>query len=394
VRKPALLGGKPAFPEKLRLFRPTMPTADELRPYIDSIQDSGWQSNFGPISRRFEEILADRLRVKHCLTLANLSSGLMYMPAAAGLDGGEVIVPSFTFLATAHSMKLGGLTPVFADINPRTLTLDPASVEAAIGPDTVAICGVHIFGTPCDIPALQAISEKHNLVLLFDAAQALGSTHRGAPVGSFGLAEGFSASATKILTTLGEGGFICTNDDAFADHVRLARNWGQGSDYNPKFASICSKMPEINAAAGIIEIGRFENYLADRRATAERLIDGLGAIPGIGFPIPHEGDTSAHKELPILIDAEAFGINSFLLAEALDTEGIDSRKYFHPCLHRTDVYQDTDGAKRVPLDCSEWVSSRILSIPFYTHMDSGDVDRLCAVVGDLHKAVANIRDRA
>lgn len=343
-------------------------------------------SNFGPFSRQFEEILAARLKVKHCLALSNLSTGLMFMPGAAGLTEGEVIIPSFTFLATAHSMKLAGLTPVFADIDPETLTLDPQSVDAAVGPDTVAVCGVHVYGTPCDIEGLQEVCDRHGLVLFFDSAHGLGSFHQGRPLGGFGLAEGFSTSVTKPLTTLGEGGFLCTNDDDFAEHVRLARNWGHDGDYNSKFASIVSKMPEISAAAGLIELERLDGYIANRRAYAAQLIDLLGQIPGITFPKLRHGDESSWKDFSILVDQSIFGLSRNQLQNALAAEGVESRKYFAPCIHQTDAYKGAHGSTGVSLKNSEDAADRVLCLPLHNHMEDGVLNQLYKVVKCIHQS--------
>jgi dTDP-4-amino-4,6-dideoxygalactose transaminase len=384
---PAILGGAPAFPGGLKLMRPYVPPLEEMQPFLSQIRETGVVSNFGPFARRFETALAERLQVRHCLTLANLSSGLMYMPVAARLEGGEVIMPSFTFMATAHSMKLGGLTPVFVDIDPETLTLDPRSVEAAITPRSVAVIGVHTYGTPCDINALEEICSRHRLTLFFDSAHGLGSSYAGKPLGGFGLAEGFSTSATKVLTTMGEGGFICTDDDQFADRVRMARNWGHNGDYNARFASIVSKMPEFAAAAGLLELARLDVYLQNRRTYVARLKELLVAVEGIRFPIVRAGDESGFKDLAILISSEQFGMDRDTLVTALTSEGIETRRYFHPVLHKMDAYMACDGSKRVPLPNTQKASREVICLPLHNEMDDSILVRLA-------DAIARIKNNA
>lgn len=390
---PAILGGAPAFPEKLKLMRPCVPSQEELQPCLEQIRQTGWVSNFGPYVRQFEQALCERIGVRHCLTLANLSTGLMYMPLAAGLDGGEVIVPSFTFMATAHSMKLGGLEPVFADVDPETLTLDTRSVEAAITPRTVAVCGVHTYGTPCDIEALEQLCQRHRLALFFDSAHGLGSTHDGRPLGGFGLAEGFSTSATKVLTTMGEGGFLCTNDDRFAERIRLARNWGHDGDYNARFASIVSKMPEISAAAGLLELNRLDGYVKNRRTYVATLKQALSEVEGIRFPRLRKGDESGYKDMTILVEESRFGMSRDLFCRALDVEGMETRQYFNPPAHRLAVYANSPGASRVPLDNTNRAAAEVVSLPLHNQMDASTLNRLAQAIIRLQRHATAMRDR-
>lgn len=372
---------QPVFPDGLPLMRPRVPAAEELAPYLEEMQASGYMSNFGPIGRRYEETLAEMLQVKHCLAIANLSTGLMYLPQVIGLDGGEVILPSYTFVATAHSLKLGGLSPVFADIDPETFCLDPASVEAAIGPDTVAICGVHLYGTPCDVVALEEIAQKRGLALFFDSAHGIGSTVQGRPVGGFGLAEGFSTSVTKIYTTMGEGGFVATNDDTIAERLHMSRNWGRSKGDDSSFPSIVSKLPEVSAAAGLIELPRVPGYVATRQRLMQRAETLLSDIDGISFPKIRDGDTSGHKDFAIMVDGEAFGMNRDDLASALAAEGVETRSYFAPAIHQMEAYRDIN--HRVPLVVTEKASTQALCLPLFNQMTEDDVAILCETIANI-----------
>ena len=384
-----ILGGARAFSDGLPLMRPRVPTSDELAPILEQMRSTGYMSNFGPISRQFEETLAERLQVRHCLAIANLSSGLMYMPPAAGLDGGEVIVPSFTFVATVHSMVLAGLTPVFADIDPKTYCLDPSSVEAAIGPDTVAVCAVHIYGTPCDTEGLQEVCDRRGLKLFYDSAHGLGSYRNGKPLGGFGTAEGFSTSVTKVFSTLGEGGFLTTNDDDFAENIRRARNWGHPGDYNARFPSIVSKMPEIAAGIGLLELSRLDQYVAARQALVAHASSILTEIPGISLPLLREGDASGHKDFAIFIDEADFGLSRDALARCLDAEGIQSRAYYAPSAHDMDAYRDVP--LRVELPVTERATQQAICLPLYNDMTRETMERLCGLVADIHRLAPDIR---
>ncbi|HAA93595.1 MAG TPA: DegT/DnrJ/EryC1/StrS family aminotransferase, partial [Rhodospirillaceae bacterium] len=364
------------------------PSAEELAPFLGEMEESGYLSNFGPIAERYEAELAKQLEVKHCLALSNLSTGLMYMPTAAGLDGGEVIIPSFTFPATAHSMQLGGLTPVFADIDPATLCIDPASVEAAITEHTVAVCGVHIYGTPCDIETLESICAKHRLALFFDSAHALGSHYKGKPVGCGGIAEGFSTSVTKIFTTLGEGGFLATDDDDFAENIRMARNWGHPGDYNARFASIVSKLPEISAAAGLLALPRLGEFVARRNELVHLAKSALSAIPGISFPILPEDCRSGFKDFAMIVNSAEFGLDRDGLANALKSENIETRPYYDPPVHTMDAYKGLN--HRVPLKVTEKVAKQVLCLPLYNQMHDDDMQLLCETIAAIHHHAPSI----
>ena len=364
----------------LPLFKPSIPGFEDLKPFYDEIAKSGYQSNFGPISSRFENALAELLGVEYVLALSNLSTGIMYMPRAAGLKDGEVICPSFSFLATAHSMLLGGLTPVFADIDRTTLTLCPQSVEAAITENTVAVLGMHTYGNPCDIDALQKICDKHGLVLLFDAAHGLGARYKGKRLGSFGLAEGFSTSATKIFSTLGEGGFIATNDASFAENIRYMRNWGHLGDYNARMPSIVSKLPELSAGAGLLELAKLETYCNIRQELAALAQQRLGEIPGIRFPVIRPGDVCGYKDFTIIID-EDFPMTRDMLAQVLSACGVQSRKYFSPSIHQTLAYEHIP--VHVPLDNTIEASAKVISLPMFNHLKLSEMERMCKLIADI-----------
>ena len=210
----AVFSGKPAFARPLHVGRPNLGEREDLLRRLNDILDRRWLTNAGRYVREFETAVAEMVGVRHCIAMCNATVGLEILIRAAGLSG-EVIVPSFTFVATAHALQWQEITPVFADIDPRTHTLDPARVEEMITPRTTGIIGVHVWGRPCDIEGLQEVAERHHLKLLFDAAHAFGCGHRGKVIGSFGAAEVFSFHGTKFVNS-GEGGAVVTDDDELA----------------------------------------------------------------------------------------------------------------------------------------------------------------------------------
>ena len=220
----AVFGGPPAFTEPRHVGRPNIGSRAELFERIGGALDRGWLANDGPLVAEFERRVADLLEVDYCVATSSATVGLQLVARALGLSG-EVVMPSFTFVGTADSLAWLGITPVFADIDPRTHNLDPAAAERALTSRTSAILAVHLWGCACDVDALGEIAAQHDIPLVLDAAQALGCTYRGRPIGGFGRAEVFSFHATKVAGA-GEGGAVTTNDPELARRVRLMRNFG------------------------------------------------------------------------------------------------------------------------------------------------------------------------
>ena len=220
----AIFGGKPAFDEQLHVGRPNIGDRARFLQRVEDMLDRRWLTNNGPFVQEFEQRIADYVGVKHCIAVANATIGLGLAARALEMSG-EVIVPSMTFVATAHILQWQQTTPVFCDIDPETHLLDPQRVEERITPHTTGILPVHLWGRPCDTAALEDIARRHNLRLLYDAAHAFGNSHQGKMIGNFGDAEVFSFHATKFLNSL-EGGAIVTNDDELAATIRLNRQRG------------------------------------------------------------------------------------------------------------------------------------------------------------------------
>ena len=228
----AVFTGKPAFPEPLHVGRPNLGDRKRLFERFDQMLDRRWLSNNGPLVKEFEQEIARHVGVKHAICVCNATIGLEIAVRAADLEG-EVIVPAYTFVATAHALQWQAITPVFADMDPATHNIDPARVERHITPRTTGILATHVWGRPCDVEALSEIARRRGLKLMFDAAHAFGCSHRGRMVGGFGLAEVFSFHATKFLNSF-EGGAITTDDDALADRIHLMTNFGfAGFDNEP-----------------------------------------------------------------------------------------------------------------------------------------------------------------
>jgi len=350
--------------------------------------DSGRLTNNGPYVQAFEAAVARRLDVAHCVATANATLGLMLVPWAWKLQG-EVIVPSFTFPATVHALVWNRLTPVFVDIDPKTLTLDPKAVNAAVSKHTSAIMAVCIFGIPPDLDALEAVAKRHRLRLLCDTAQGFGSTYRGRWLGSFGDAEVLSFHAAKVLPT-GEGGAIVTNDADTARRLRLACNFGNPGSGDCELVGLNAKMSEWSALLGLSGFETLEQDLSYRRSLWQTYQQRLGSIPGITTPqVPAATTTTNGQNVAILVESRQFGLTRDGLGQVLAAEGIECKRYFDPPVHRMQAYA-TVHVRFTPLPQTDQIASRVLCLPIHLHMTPADVEAVCDIIEAAHAQSAEI----
>src|SRR5918996_6536051 len=260
-RGSAVLDGTPAFPEGLPLAVPSVPPGKALLGNIEGILESGVLTN-GPYVRELESRAADYLGVRHCVAVASCTSGLMLVLRTSDLSG-DVVVPSFTFAATAHAVVWNGLRPVFSDIDSGSLTLSAGSVLRTAGVRTSAILATHTYGTPCDVEGLAEAAERSGIRLFYDAAHAFGSRHEGRPLGGFGDAEVFSLTPTKPVVA-GEGGVIATNDEELAEACRLGREYAKEPDYDSRFVGLNARMSEFHAAVALSSLEGLDERVGER----------------------------------------------------------------------------------------------------------------------------------
>jgi dTDP-4-amino-4,6-dideoxygalactose transaminase len=374
----AVLGGPPAFAEPLHVGRPNIGDRDRLLERIGDILDTRWLTNGGPYVREFERRIAELVGVEHCVAVANATIGLEIAIRALGMSG-EVIIPSFTFIATAHALQWQGITPVFCDIDPRTHTLDPVQVERLIGPRTTGIIGVHVWGVPCDVEALEGIAARHGLRLLFDSAHALGASHRGRMVGGFGDAEVFSFHATKYVNAM-EGGAIVTNDAGLARTLRLMQNFGFTAYDRVDGLGINGKMTEISAAAGLTSLESIDEFTAVNRRNHDAYRFALAGIPGIRLLGYDASERRNYQYVVADIDEHAMGLTRDELQRVLWAENVLARRYFHPGCHRSEPYRTSmpDVGRRLPE--TERLSERVLTLPTGTAVELDDIDLMASII--------------
>jgi len=362
-------GGAIAFPDGLPLARPGVADPARVAADVEVILRSGVLTN-GPYVRRFEDATSRYLGVRHCVAVSSCTAGLMLVLRASELSG-DVVVPSFTFAATAHAVRWNGLRPVFADIDARTLTLSPEAVERAIGMHTSAILATHVYGTPCDVEGLHRVAARNGLRLLYDAAHAFGSARRGIRVGGFGDAEVFSLSPTKVVVAA-EGGLIATNDDLLAERCRIGRDYGNPGDYDCRFVGLNARMSELHAATALASLEDLDERLEERRRLAAAYTSALANIPGIRIPEVHSGDLSTYKDFTILIDPDEFGVGAAAVAGLLREEGIETRRYYSPPVHEMAAYRTSaDAVDGLPV--TKLAAQRALTLPLWVGMTDAQV---------------------
>lgn len=357
----ALFGGPPAFDETLHVGRPTLGDRDRLMARINDILDRRWFANNGPCVQEFERRIEQLLGVPHCIATCNGTVALELAIRACGLTG-EVIVPAFTFVATAHALQWQGITPVFVDIDERTRTLDPVRVEEAISHRTTGIIGVHLWGQPCNIRRLSAIAEARNLTLLFDAAHALGCSFEGRPIGNFGRAEVFSFHATKFVSTF-EGGAVVTHDAELDKRIRLMKNFGFAGYDDVVYVGTNGKMSEVCAAMGLTSLESMDAFLAANRRNFEAYRDELAGVDGLRLLAAAEEARSNQQYVIAEIDSAVFGLTRDELQRILQVEHVLARRYFFPGCHRMEPYRSLVPPERWTLPVTERLVTRVLALP-------------------------------
>jgi FlaA1/EpsC-like NDP-sugar epimerase/dTDP-4-amino-4,6-dideoxygalactose transaminase len=376
---PALLGGDPTFAPGLPFARPARPPLERVVRRLQPSYDRGMLTN-GPLVADLERRIAERLGVAHVVALSSCTSGLMLVLQAL-TDGrsGPVVLPSFTFSASAHAIAWNGLTPRFVECLPDSFQIDPAHAAASLD-GASAILATHIFGAPCDPRRVEDIAREHGIPVVFDAAHALGALADGVPVGSFGTAEVFSLTPTKPLVA-GEGGLVATNDSSLAETLRIGRDYGNPGDYDTRFAGLNARMSEFHAAMAIESLELLDNSLERRRYLASLYRGYLDDVPGIELQAFSSRDTSTFKDLTITVDADQFGLDRDGLALALLAEGVDTRKYFDPPVHRQRAYAHLDHSH---LPVTDAVSSRVLSLPVFPDLHDEHVEQVAEIVRRTH----------
>ena len=387
----ALFGGTPLFPEKLHVGRPNIGDRAALMARIDTILDNRWLSNSGPFEQEFEQKIAEAVGVRNCVAMTNATIALEIAIRALGMTG-EVILPSLTFIASAHALQWQQVTPVFCDVDPATHNLDPAKIEALITERTTGIMGVHLWGRPCAVDAIADVAARHDLKLLYDAAHAFGCTAGGRLVGGFGDAEVFSFHATKFMNSF-EGGAVVTNDDELARRIRLMKNFGFTGWDEVSYVGTNGKMTEVAAAMGLTSLEALDSFVACNRRNYEHYRAELATIPGLTLARYDEDERCNYQYLVVEVDDAETGLARDQLVQLLWAENVVARRYFWPGCHRMEPYASMypDAGERLP--ATEAVAARLLILPTGSAVDQDDIARICGLLRLAVQEQAQVRAR-
>ena len=374
----AIFGGPSAFSDEWHVGRPNVGQREAFLERVNDILDRRWLTNDGPYLKQLEQRISQLIKVRHCIAVCNATLGLEIAIKAAGLAG-EVIIPSFTFIATAHALEWQQITPVFCDINRATHNIDPSRVEQLITERTTGIIGVHLWGRPCDVQALQDIASRHKLKLLFDAAHAFGCSFNGQMIGNFGNAEVFSFHATKFLNTF-EGGAVVANDDELAAKIQLMRNFGFAGYDIVSSLGTNGKMSEVSAAMGLTSLESLENFVAANYRNYREYRQQLAEVPGVSLLTYNQDGKCNYHYIVLEIDEAALGITRDQLDGIFWAENVLTRRYFYPGCHRMEPYRTLYAQASRSLPETEKLAARVLCLPTGTAVGSDEITAICDII--------------
>jgi dTDP-4-amino-4,6-dideoxygalactose transaminase len=380
----ATLGGAPRFPAGMPLARPTVPRPDRVARQLQDVLESGQLTN-GVHVRALEERVAALCGVRHVVAVSSCTAGLMLVYRCLGVRG-PVVIPSLTFAASPHAVAWVGGQPRWADVEPDLLNVDPASVASLLD-GAEAISATHLYGNPCDVPALEALAASAGIPLVLDAAHALGSRTGGRPTGSGGTAEVFSMSPTKVAPA-GEGGLVTTDDDDLAAALRIGRDYGNPGTYDCEFVGLNARMSELHALVALASVEALPGLLARRRELVAGFCADVADLPGLRVVTCAEGDESTYKDLTVVVDAELLGLDVPELTVALEAEGVATRRYFHPPCHRQRAYADVPVGD---LPVTERLAPAVISLPLHPLTTAGELTALAALLRDLTEHADAVR---
>ena len=342
---------------------------------VNGILDRRWLSNDGPLLKEFEEKVADFLGVKNVVAMCNATAAIEIACRALDLKG-EVIVPSYTFVATAHALQWQEITPVFCDMDPATHNIDPTKIERLITPRTTGIIGVHVWGRGCETFAIEEIAARKNLKVMYDASHGFGCSKGGRMLGTFGECEVFSFHATKFLNCF-EGGAVVTNNDELAQKMRLMRNFGFVDFDKVVYLGVNGKMSEVHAAMGLTNLEAIDEIIAINRSNYKSYRDELADVKGISVINYDPVERNNYQYVVIEVDPEVCPRNRDEIVDALHTQNIIARKYFWPGCHRMEPYRSLQPNAALLLSETERIAAQVIVLPTGQEVERQVVERIC-----------------
>ena len=370
---------KPMNP--INVTQPELPPLHEFLPYLEEIWSSKRVTNNGKFHQQLELELADYLGVEYVSLFSNGTLALLVALQAQKITG-EVITTPYSFVASTHALHWNGIKPVFADIDPVTLNLDPQKIEAAITPQTTAILPVHIYGTPCDVDAIKYIADIYGLKVIYDAAHAFGIERKGSSILNYGDLSVLSFHGTKVYTTF-EGGAIISHDAAMKKRIDFLKNFGFADEVTVVGPGINGKMNEFQAALGVLQLKHIDSYIQKRRDISTLYRQRLIKIPNTRLLELNDEDKLNYSYFPIFIENNGAANMRDKVYEGLQKRGYHSRRYFYPLISSFPTYRGIPSAASENLPIAERISHEVICLPLYPGLKVTDINNICTTIEDI-----------
>jgi len=358
--------------------KPSLPPLDEFIPYLEEIWENEILTNNGPFHQKLENELAEFLGVPYISLYANGTLALITALQALQITG-EVITTPFSFVATTHSLWWNNLKPVFVDIEPEFCTLDPEKIEPAITSETKAILPVHVYGNPCQVERIQEIADKYRLKVVYDAAHTFGVKYKGQSLCNYGDLSILSFHATKVFNTF-EGGAIVCHDENTKKRIDYLKNFGFAGETTIIAPGINAKMNEFQAALGLLQLKKIDQYLEKRKVVANTYREKLKDVKGISLLREPAGTEVNYAYFPIFVDKRVYGLSRDELYEKLKAHNIYGRRYFYPLISEFSTYRGLLSAAKVDLPNADKIANEVICLPIYPDLDLNNVKEISDII--------------
>ncbi len=358
---------------------PLLPNLEEFHELLKDIWDRKWITNNGHYHQELEKALAEYLKVPYISLFTNGTLPLITALQAMRITG-EVITTPYSFVATTHSLWWNGIKPVFVDIDPLTGNLDPDKIEAAITPQTTAIMPVHVYGTPCDVDRIQSIADKYGLKVIYDAAHAFGVEIDGKSVLEYGDMSTLSFHATKVYNTI-EGGALICHDEKTKQRIDQLKNFGFVGETQVVAPGINSKMDEIRAAYGLLNLKQVDRAIANRKHIVNQYRSALAKVEGICYLEDIEGVRNNYAYFPIFVNSEKYGMTRDELYDKLKENDILARRYFYPLISEFSTYRGLESAKPEHLVNAHKMAEEVICLPIYDGFSGKNIEKIINIIG-------------
>jgi dTDP-4-amino-4,6-dideoxygalactose transaminase len=387
----AILGGQPRFTRPRHVGSPNRGDRERFLARVEAIWERNWFTNDGPVVREFEAEIARQCEARYCVAMCNGTVALEIAARALGMTG-EVIVPAYTFVATAHSLQWQGITPIFCDVDLETHNVNVESLRRCITPRTGGIVGVHLWGRPCSPDAMESVAKEFGLPLLFDAAHAFACGLADRSVGSFGDAEVLSFHATKFVNSF-EGGAVLTNNADLVEKMRLMRNFGFAGYDRVVHVGANGKMTEVCAAMGLTSLESLDPIVAVNKAHHGRYAAALAATPGLKLMDYADVPRHNYQYIVVEVDEGPSGLSRDELVKVLHAENVLARRYFFPGVHQMEPYRSQPDRRNGDLSITEQLCRSVLLLPTGTSMTPADIDQIGGILRTAHLRADEVREK-